>query len=71
MERIQAIIDAVRKKCVAFPRSKKLCIDKQIISFTGTTTLRQYVKNKPNPEGLKKITTDWEKRIVFVSIEIP
>ena len=51
--KVQPIIDAVRRKCVTLPRSKELSIDEQMIPFTGTTTLRQYVKNKPNPVGLK------------------
>jgi hypothetical protein len=32
---------------------KHLSVDEQMIPFCGTTSLKQYVKNRPNPEGIK------------------
>lgn len=51
--KIQPIIDIVRRKCMKIPLSKELSIDEQMIPFTGTTKLKQYVRGKPNPVGLK------------------
>lgn len=51
--KVQPILDAVREKCLTLARAKELSIDEQMIPFSGTTSLRQYVKNKPNPVGLK------------------
>lgn len=51
--KVQPILDTVRRKCVTLPKAKELSIDEQMIPFSGTTSLRQYVKNKPNPVGLK------------------
>ncbi|CAH2016792.1 unnamed protein product [Acanthoscelides obtectus] len=51
--KVQPIRDSVRAKCITLPRTKDLSIDEQMIPFTGTSSLVQYVKNKPNPVGLK------------------
>lgn len=51
--KVQPIIDALRRKCTTLPHTKELSIDEQMIPFTGKSVLRQYVKNKPNPVGLK------------------
>ncbi|XP_065280715.1 piggyBac transposable element-derived protein 3-like [Dermacentor albipictus] len=51
--KVQALLDRVRKACLKIPRSNAACVDEQMIPFTGRTELRQYVRGKPNPTGLK------------------
>ncbi|XP_042904032.1 piggyBac transposable element-derived protein 3 [Parasteatoda tepidariorum] len=52
--KIQPVIDAVRKVCLSLPRDNvTYSIDEQMIPFTGRCSLKQYVKNKPRPVGLK------------------
>lgn len=51
--KVQPAIEALLKKCRTLPHTKHLSVDEQMIPFTGTSSLRQYVKNKPNPVGLK------------------
>lgn len=51
--KIRPILDSVRNGCLQLIRDTHLSIDEQIIPFTGSTRLKQYVKGKPNPEGLK------------------
>ena len=51
--KVQPILDAVRQKCLSLPISRHLSVDEQMIPFSGTTSLLQFVKGKPNPVGIK------------------
>lgn len=51
--KVEPIIQSFKKKSTKLPFSVNLSIDEQIIPFHGSTVLRQFVKGKPNPVGLK------------------
>lgn len=53
--KIQPMIDMIRNHCRTIPRHTKQAysIDEQMIPFLGKCPVRQYVKNKPRPVGLK------------------
>ncbi|KAG5894515.1 hypothetical protein JTB14_026898 [Gonioctena quinquepunctata] len=41
------------ENCVDKLYKEELCVDEQIVPFTGTSAIKQYVKGKPCPWGLK------------------
>ena len=64
--KVQPVIDRVRNKCKAIPRnSRYYSVDEQMIPFTGRCPLKQYVKNKPRPVGLKNFVVTTSAGIVM------
>ncbi|XP_037269125.2 piggyBac transposable element-derived protein 3 [Rhipicephalus microplus] len=51
--KVRPILNEVQAACRELPRPPSVCIDEQIIPFTGVTTLKQYAPGKPHPTGLK------------------
>lgn len=51
--KVRPLLEAVRAGCYRLVRDVHLSIDEQIIPFTGNTKMKQYVRGKPNPTGLK------------------
>lgn len=45
-------MDRIRKGCLTLPRIKDVAVDEQMIPFTGMCAVKQYIPEKPNPEGL-------------------
>ena len=51
--KVQPMVEAVRSACHSLPHEDYNSIDEQMIPFHGRVPARQYIKNKPNPVGLK------------------
>lgn len=51
--KIDPILKCIRSACLENPRTQCLSIDEQMIPFHGHTNMRQYVRGKPNPLGIK------------------
>ncbi|KAG5864302.1 hypothetical protein JTB14_002779 [Gonioctena quinquepunctata] len=51
--KVRPLIDVIRKRCLELQLEEELCVDEQIVPFTGTFAIKQYVKGKPCPWGLK------------------
>jgi hypothetical protein len=47
------LIDIVRKFCLELPLEENLSIDEQIVPFKGNLSIKQYMKGKPSPWGIK------------------
>lgn len=52
--KVRPIIDAVRAKILEAPLEKDLSIDEQMIPFKGKLSVKQYIKGKPTPWGVKQ-----------------
>ncbi|KAG5896871.1 hypothetical protein JTB14_017685 [Gonioctena quinquepunctata] len=51
--KVRPLIDVKRKRCLELQLEEELYVDEQIVPFTGTFAVKQYVKEKPCPWGLK------------------
>ncbi|KAL3216925.1 hypothetical protein MRX96_032713 [Rhipicephalus microplus] len=64
--KVQPIIDAVRTRCTQLERAPRCySVDEQMIPFTGRCPLRQYVKGKPRPLGLKNFVVTTSEGLVM------
>ncbi|XP_036320015.1 piggyBac transposable element-derived protein 3-like [Rhagoletis pomonella] len=46
-------MDAIRKRLLEHQLKETLCVDEQIIPFTGRLGMKQYIRGKPCPWGIK------------------
>ncbi|CAK1588731.1 unnamed protein product [Parnassius mnemosyne] len=51
--KVNPLIKTVRKACLETPRSQHTSVDEQMIPFWGQVSMRQFIRGKPNPCGLK------------------
>ncbi|KAH7940813.1 hypothetical protein HPB49_006130 [Dermacentor silvarum] len=51
--KVRPIISAIQTQCLKLVPLPDQSIDEQIIPFTGRVVAKQFVKGKPNPEGIK------------------
>lgn len=46
-------MDRVRARLLQLPLEKNLCVDEQMIPFKGRLSIKQYIRGKPCPWGVK------------------
>ncbi|KAG5893809.1 hypothetical protein JTB14_027846 [Gonioctena quinquepunctata] len=51
--KIKPLADKIRNSCLSLERRHIVAGDEQMSPFTGVCTVEQFVRGKPNPEGLK------------------
>ncbi|KAL3190842.1 hypothetical protein MRX96_019099 [Rhipicephalus microplus] len=51
--KVRPLLEAVRGRCLQLVLLEKNSIDEQMVPFTGRIAAKQFVKGKPNPEGVK------------------
>lgn len=51
--KVRPLYDCIRKRCLELEMEQDLCVDEQMVPFTGNLSILQYVKGKPCPWGIK------------------
>lgn len=51
--KVRPLLSMIRKACLQHPRPDIVCIDEQMVPFHGQVRMKQYVRGKPQPVGLK------------------
>lgn len=47
--KVRPLYDAMHRRCL----EENLCVDEQMVPFRGSLSVKQYVKGKPHPCGVK------------------
>lgn len=51
--KVRPLYDAMCRRCLELPLEENLCVDEQMVPFRGSLSVKQYVKGKPHPWGVK------------------
>lgn len=51
--KVRPLYNAVKNRCNQLELEENLCVDEQIVPFRGNFSIKQYVKGKPTPWGVK------------------
>jgi hypothetical protein len=66
--KVRPLIRKFEERCNELPLEEYLCIDESMIPFTGHLSIKQYIKSKPNPWGVKIFMLCGESGIIYNSI---
>jgi hypothetical protein len=63
--KVRPLLDSFRNGALQLIRPHSLCIDEQMIPFQGRCQMKQYVRGKPNPVGLKNFILADKDGVVY------
>ncbi|XP_008189593.1 piggyBac transposable element-derived protein 3-like [Acyrthosiphon pisum] len=63
--KVRPIFDTLNIRCQQLPVERNLSVDEQIVPFKGKLSVKQYMKGKPNPWGIKIFLLCGESGIVY------
>jgi hypothetical protein len=66
--KVRPIINSFEKRCEELVIEENVCIDESIIPFKGKLKIKQYMKGKPNPWGVKVFMLCGASGIIYRSI---
>lgn len=51
--KVRPLYDLLKKRCNELPVEQNICVDEQMVPFKGKLSVKQYMRGKPNPWGIK------------------
>lgn len=66
--KVRPLVRSFEKRCEDLVLEENLCIDESIIPFKGQLVVKQYLKGKPNPWGVKVFMLCGASGIIYRSI---
>lgn len=51
--KVRSLYDQIKKKCNNLPKVRNVCIDEQMVPFKGKLSVKQYMRGKSSPWGIK------------------
>lgn len=51
--KVRPLYDLIRKRCLELQTEENLCVDEAMVPFTGRFSVKQYIRGKPSPWGIK------------------
>ncbi|KAE9524120.1 hypothetical protein AGLY_015485 [Aphis glycines] len=63
--KVRPLYDAINKKCNSLPVERRLSVDEQMVPYKGHLQMKQYVKGKPCPWGIKAFLLCGESGMVY------
>lgn len=63
--KVRPIYNILQKRCNELPVEKNVCVDEQMVPFKGKLSVKQYMRGKPNPWGIKLYLMCGESGLVY------
>lgn len=63
--KVRPLLDAFQQRCTELVLEERLCIDEQIVPFKGRLDIKQYIKGKPHPWGVKIFMLCGESGLIY------
>jgi hypothetical protein len=63
--KIRPLFEIIKKRCLEIPMERNLSVDEQMIPFKGHLSVKQYIRGKPNPWGIKTYLLCGQSGLVY------
>jgi len=63
--KVRPLYDLLKKRCNELPVEQNICVDEQMVPFKGKLSVKQYMRGKPNPWGIKLYLLCGENGLVY------
>ncbi|KAM7298436.1 piggyBac transposable element-derived protein 2-like [Ixodes scapularis] len=63
--KVRPLMDALQRRCSELDREERLSLDEQIVPFKGRLDIKQYIRGKPNPWGVKIFMLCGESGLIY------